>query len=151
MTDNTPSELVACAECGAAVPRGEPSCWLCGHLMSATAPVAAKPTHSAAHTALNIGAVLIVGLFVLILIGAAQDDPGSALGLLILAVPGLLATVIASTRGRVRGKPLTFFEKVAYFTLSTAAVLSALVVIAVAAFVAFFAWCLFALGSGQMH
>lgn len=149
--EDAPAELVACPDCGAGVPRDDRKCWLCGRVQTPASIGARAPLPAVARTTLNIGSVMVVALFALVVFGAAQEDRTAALGLTVLTLPGFAAMLMASVRGRVRGRPLPLYEKLLVFMTSTALVITLIIGLVVAVYIAFIAWCLYAISTGQFH
>lgn len=136
-------DLVVCPECGAGNAPHDRRCWLCGGAIDRVA--ASRPTSAAMS---NVGhGILIATLtmaaltYLLICIGVWQEAPGLAIGLLAIVLPPMIATAVASFRGRLRGKPLGLGEKTLKFMIWFSIVLGLIGLTAVAAAIAFCIWC----------
>jgi hypothetical protein len=140
--NETAVELISCPECGGANPPAERRCWLCGHSLATGGAGRAAPSKSAADWVLSVTFAVVGIAVVLMLIGVAQESAGLAVGLALIAAVPLVSVAVASARGRARGASLTAGQKVAQFVVSLAIVLGVVGLLAVAAFIAFFIWCL---------
>jgi hypothetical protein len=156
MNIEKPQDLAVCPECGAALPLADAKCWLCGRpnvagSWSKSRPAAARPTGLEVAATITLSTLLVSVAAVMMFSGLVGDAPGLAILFAAVVTPGLLATWLASKRARAKGESLAWYSKLAAFMISTAITVGMLGVLCVAAFVAFFIWCLFALSTGQMH
>ncbi len=78
----------------------------------------------------------------LVILGASLESPAAGVTLAIMLLLPLSATLLRVQLQRQRYGRVSWGEKLATFILSTAVMLALLVLLAVAAFVAFFIWCL---------
>jgi hypothetical protein len=134
-------ELATCPECGAA---GSPTgrrCWLCGHPLGA-GMAAARGRPRTADWMLTATLALAAIVAALMVIGVWQEAPGLAVALAVVAAVPLIATAVASLHARAGGRPLGAGEKLVKFMLSLAIVFGAIGLVAIAATIAFFFWCL---------
>jgi hypothetical protein len=136
-------DLVVCPECGAGNAPHERRCWLCGGPIDSASKSrqASAGLNAAGHAVLTVSLTVIAATYLLICIGVWQEAPGLAVGLLAIVLPPMIATAIASFRGRRRGKPLGLGEKTLKFMIWFSIVLGLIGLTAVAAAVAFCIWC----------
>ena len=136
-------ELVVCPECGAGNSPGDRRCWLCGRPLEggAKAPAATSAASLVGQSILRITLAAGALTFVLITIGVWQEAPGLAVLLTGIALPPLIATAVASFRGRRQGKPLGLGEKALKFVIWFTIMLGLIGVAAIAATIAFCIWC----------
>lgn len=136
-------DLVACPECGAANAPHDRRCWLCGRAIDgSTLPPRPGPGLAAVgHAILTVTLTLLALTYVLICVGVWQEAPGLAIGLVVIVLPPLIATAVASFRGRQQGKPLGLGEKTLEFMIWFSIILDLIGTAAVAAMIAFCFWC----------
>ena len=92
-------------------------------------------------------AMLLLAAFVAVLIGALLEEPESAIGLIILAIPGLVAVLVRTVTKRAHGKSMGWGDRMLTFFLTSAAIFGIISLLAIAAFVALFIYCVIALKS----
>jgi len=136
-------DLVVCPECGAGNAPHERRCWLCGGPIDSASKSrqASAGLNAAGHAVLTVSLTVIAATYVLICIGVWQEAPGLSLGLLAIVLPPIIATAIASFRGRQLGKPLGLGEKTLKFMIWFSIVLGLIGLTSVAAAIAFCIWC----------
>ena len=133
-------DLVACPECGAGNSPSDRRCWLCCRPID-RGGVAARTVSAAGQAILRITLAVGALTYLLICIGVWQEAPGLAIGLSAIVLPPLIATAVASFRGRQQGKPLGLGEKTLKFGTWFAIMLGLIGVASVAATIAFCIWC----------
>ncbi len=149
---------IPCLECGATNMAEARRCWLCSKPIEPLASVeVAKETDPdnpftayrapmaeiAPSRAFQSTTLLVLAVVtLLVLVGIALIDGGAAVGYAIVLVPALLATYVAASRREARGTPLSPGGKVLAFVLSIMAVTGILLLLAVAAAIALFLFCL---------
>lgn len=136
-------DLVACPECGAGNAPHDRRCWLCGRAidLSSKSRQASSDLTAAGHAVLTVSLTVIAATYLLICVGVWQEAPGLALGLTAIVLPPIIATAVASFRGRRQGKPLGLGEKTLKFMIWFSIVLGLIGLTAVAAAIAFCFWC----------
>jgi hypothetical protein len=159
MSQATPFAEVGCQDCGAINPGHNAQCWLCYHPLAGSAP---PPLPGAAggqvvsaelvgEPSLAVAAASMLGLSVALLlvgIGAYLVEPGLAIVYAIVVVPPLLATLVTGLARRAGGRPLSLGSRVLTFFVSGVITVGVLGLLCIAAFVAFFVFCLVALSAG---
>jgi hypothetical protein len=112
----------ACPECGAPLAAGQARCWLCQrrHEEPHAANPYAAPRPIAAETPLqfSLASLLLLITFVAVCFGAFWTAPGLGVLLIILGVPALIRTAIATNRRQQAGGPSTFVDKIGVFLVS---------------------------------
>lgn len=138
------SQFGVCPSCGAKrITSAAEPCWLCSErLPEVSQPVAGGPVEGRKKHPVLIGIALLV---ILLMVALAIETPGLLVVLAVAATPGLIRMVVVAKRDREAGQPLGAGEKVGVF-LGT---LGAVVMVGVAAGVAFFATC-FAICLGML-
>lgn len=142
-----PTDLRACAACGAANDQGRKTCWLCGGNLdpvnggsspfAAGADVSSPIVEPRAAYQFGISTLLLIMTLFAVLCGVLSMSPGLGVVLAIVATPALVRTGITAVRRKVRGRPMTVPEKLGAFAGS----LGVVVIIGVGAGVAFYATC----------
>jgi hypothetical protein len=130
---------VVCPTCSAENSRGPARCFLCGQsLAGATEVVPPKPSTEPAagqRPRFRINSMMLMIALIAVFLGVFHEAPGLALA---LAVPGSIALVRTLVVAGHRPGPPSWFDHVAVFLGTFAAV----VTVAVAAGISFFATCL---------
>jgi hypothetical protein len=130
---------VVCPMCGAENSRGAARCFLCGQsLAGATEFVPAKPStepEPGRRPTFQITSIMLLIALIAVFVGVFHEAPGLAL---MLAVPGSIALLRTFAASGDRPGPRSWFDHVAVFFGTFAAV----VTVAIAAGVSFFATCL---------
>lgn len=156
MSTQQPFELVACPECGASGAQTDARCWLCGRLRSSPQGDAAWARTSSSRTdrpgttggwRYGFTAILVFVALAAVVVGLYSQQPGLAIVVVVVATPALVATAVSTVKRRGRGRPLSFGEQAGQFVLWVAVILGGAMLLALAAFGAFFIWCLMELGS----
>jgi hypothetical protein len=144
-----------CQRCGAANPPYAKQCWLCSTSDRSGSVAAARLVplteliddparlRSQSRTQTICAALLVgcVALTVLIVVGFSIQDPGMLIPLLIVVGPAYLATGVRALHGFARnGKPKAS-SLLLTFLFSGMFTILAVVLLAIASFVAFFVWC----------
>jgi hypothetical protein len=159
MTAEQPIDLVTCPECRAANATAARRCWLCGRdftgkgpqppplppMPAGEAPYAPGPEQGAAtfgaSTALLLVTLVILG------VGIFSLAPGMGVLYVILVAPPVIATSLVGARRRQRGQAWGGKEKAATAAISIVGLFSALGLLSLAAFVAFFVYCVVAIAN----
>lgn len=144
-------DLIVCPDCGAGNAPGDRRCWLCQYPLDHVAG-AARPGSgltSTGQAVLMITLAVAAMTYVLLCIGVWQEAPGLAIGLAAIVVPPLVATAVASFRGRQLGRPLGLGEKALKFVTWFSIFLGLIGLAALAASIAFFFWCLSAIAQNS--
>jgi len=150
---------LVCPDCGVWNRGGKTACFLCGHRLvtawpatmpevpkSPTSPTSpdlvnpyAPPTdfHSPALT-FRINSLLIVTAVIAVCLGVMHERLVLGIILAVAVAPALVYTFIVAARRKARGRPIAVLEKVGTFL----AALAGVVVIALAAVIAFFVTCI---------
>src|SRR5437762_1376889 len=89
MSSNAANELRRCRVCGAELRPGDAVCWLCQEKVTSSEGAARSPLLSP-HRRRLLGVGLLLAVLALVEIGLAQEFPGVALLMLVLAVPVIL-------------------------------------------------------------
>jgi hypothetical protein len=135
-----------CSECGAANREGTTKCWLCGAATLADdipyAELVPEPARLSGQQFTLSGLFILITL-VAVVSGVWVQEPGAGFSLAVIGVPALLATLIRTARKRQRGETVTRADQFVTLLLSAAATFGILMMLMVAAFVAFFVYCLF--------
>lgn len=133
----------ACPECGAGSQAGTLRCWLCGRSLADVQPARGPTTgHSLATWGAAATLVVFVITLALVTIGVWQEAPGLAVVLILVVLVPLAITILAWARERSRGGTYSLGAALARFFVSLAVLIGGLVVLSIAAFAAFFVWCL---------
>jgi hypothetical protein len=130
-----------CSECGASLDARDRRCWLCERDLPAgsdstnpyASPAAARETPPAGLAQFSLSSLMLVRTLVAVCLGVTMLAPGLGIGLIVLATPAFVRTMVAGLRSKQAGVALTPAEKVGAFLLS----LAIMACIAVAAVVAF--------------
>jgi hypothetical protein len=145
-----------CQRCGAANPPYAKQCWLCSTSDRSEIVPAARLVpltefandparlRSQSRTQSICAALLVacVALTVLIVIGFSIQDPGMLIPLIVVVGPAYLATGVRALHGfATDGKPKAS-SLLLTFLFSGMFTVLAVVLLAIASFVAFFVWCL---------
>lgn len=146
---------MACPECGAARSSSAARCWMCqapfagDELIPLAEAVDLTPRHSLQESFFQFATLATLALVVLVGVGMAIHEPGSVIIYLMLVGPPLIgATLHVAHRERRDGK-VSWASRFTALIASAVIMASALVAIAVALFVAFFVFCLVAMGTGN--
>jgi hypothetical protein len=134
--------VVVCPDCGATARAGETACFLCGKRLgvadakktiglAADSPSASLPTF-------HISSLLLLIALVALCLGVGHDEPVLGIALAVVVLPAAAYTTIIAFRSAALGKPMAVFEKVWSFL----AAISGVVVIALAALIAFCVTCI---------
>ena len=141
-----------CPECGAVLPPGTERCWLCRSGTQPAVTESASPSAPAERRApiqFSLASLMLLITLWAVVLGVFSISPGVGIGLMILATPAVIRTVILASRGRTGGRPMPVGAKVWVFT----GTLGLLAIIAVAVSAAFVVTCfplgLAAFGSGS--
>ena len=157
MTTPAPENSVnrRCQSCGATISIAADKCWLCGVPLAtgeatssepaANFPVEGKPTATGsgaiapvpAHFQFGLASLMLTMTLISVCLGVASQSPEVGIGLIVLATPAFLRTVIGARRRRRQGRPLGMPEKIMAFLGSLGLVTAT----AVASGVAFYATC----------
>ncbi len=143
--------IVHCAECGAENMLPAARCWLCykplpmgaGMVVAEVVPertTTRKSPISQWVFGIMTGAVVL--LVVLIGMGIAIDQPPQAIVYLVIVLPGLVATGVSMRKSLVASGQVSWQRSFSTLILSFSITMAVLVVLVVAAFVAFFLYCL---------
>lgn len=144
--------LLVCPHCRADNPPDNKLCWLCraplsGELVTAELVVKPRPLPLAEGFFWTL-TIACLGLLLLVGVGIAQDDAGMLIPYAILLAPALLATLARSLLSASRGKRISGMEVFLTLLLSASITILVVVVLFVAAIVAFLAYCLYVCGNG---
>ena len=139
-----------CRECWAINRQPTTMCWLCGASFDEEIPyaeiVGEPPVVTSGESPIFFWmAMLLCGAFAIVFLGALLEDVESAIGMIILAVPGLIAVLVRSARKHAQGQSMGWGDRIVTFLLTTAAIAGIISLLAVAAAVAFFIYCVMAL------
>ncbi len=130
----------ACPECGASPMKGG-HCWLCGKALEPAATAAAEPPARPEHRSafqFSLASLMLFVTLCAVVLGAFSIAPIIGIGLAVLSTPALVWTAVSATRRRARGEPMSPGQKVGAF----AAALGIVLVICIAAGIAFCGTCL---------
>lgn len=155
--DAPPPVLPRCPHCGAHVQPQAAQCWLCysplaGQSEPIVAALAEPPPYSQViERFFQVVFLGIAGLVGLIVIGAFRESVAAGLSLLmILFVPCTLAAVRLQMQKHRKGS-VSWGERLATYLVSVSLMFIALILLLVAAFIAFFIWCLVAQPKMNFH
>ncbi|MFO0869741.1 MAG: hypothetical protein U0935_12485 [Pirellulales bacterium] len=144
-----PPVLPRCPHCGAHLQPQMVRCWLCFAAIPSTPPaqvpveLARPPEFSQLGERIFQGlSILVAGLVLLILLGTFLQEPAAGVTLTMLLFVPLSATVLRLYLQKQRYGRVSWAERLATFLVSTALLVMVLGVLVVAAFIAFFVWCL---------
>lgn len=164
MNDSTNPLLKICPECGADCVASAPRCWMCGGDLSRAETIyQAQAVTASMRGAGNAGAMpvsewffaistcLLLGVVLLVGLGLAVDEPGTAILYAIVVSPALLATLIRTQLKRASHGRVSWAEKFATLMISGALTVSIVTVLCVAACVALFVYCLTVDGAMNFH
>ncbi|MEJ7637324.1 MAG: hypothetical protein WKF75_04860 [Singulisphaera sp.] len=133
-----PFDAVVCPMCSAENRRGTERCFLCGQSLSGATEFVPKPSTeptAGRRPTFGISSVMLMIALIAVFMGVFHEAPGLAL---VLAVPGTIALVRTLAVAGHRPGPPSWFDHVAVFLATFAAV----VTVAIAAGASFFATCL---------
>lgn len=130
------SDGASCPHCGARrITLGAVPCWMCGEMLPAhEGPL---PRGTRLESGPDAGLISVAVLTILVVLGLTAEAPGLGIALAILATPALVRVVAKSHETKESGQPLTGAEKIGLFFSS----LGTVILVGIAAFVAFFATC----------
>lgn len=147
-----PPILPRCSSCGAHLRTGFARCWLCHAELTTTvsegsplvvAELARPPEFSEAAEWIFKGVAALLALLAgLVILGASLESPAAGVTLAVVLLFPLSATLLRVQLQKQKHGRVSWGEKLATFILSTAVMLALLVLLAIAAFAAFFIWCL---------
>ena len=148
---NPAVESKICVECGAENWAYAADCWLCKRDLSdveavVNAEIVAPPVSTSANTFFAVVTGILGIVLVLIGIGLYLEEPGAAIGYMILVIPPLIATIVR-TMAKQGERPVGWGERLATFLISSVVFFGILVMLCIAAVVAFFAICLAAIAN----
>ncbi len=135
-----------CVQCGAVNRQGTKRCWLCGAVLD-TPVVYAELVPDAPRVGgwqFTLSEAMILVTLIAVIAGTWAVKPANAVLLVLITGPALLVTFIRTARKRSRGKDVTWVDKLATFLITAASVIGVLMVLWVAAIVAFFLYCIYA-------
>lgn len=133
--EHEPNEKGIECSCGAGNDFTADRCWLCGQSLLASTRV--EPQSPSSHTTFRLNSLMLTITLIAVCLGVFQISLGIGFLLVTLVTPAFLRTVVAATRGRSAGQPLTTDDKLVMFAASFGLV----VAISIASGVAFYATC----------
>jgi hypothetical protein len=148
-------ELKTCPHCGAECDARSQRCWLCHGNVSAKAEivdaevVSEPPRHAPSDVFFAVAAGILALVIVLVGVGAALTEPGLAVMMGVVVVPALVATVVRIQQQQYRHGYVSWGERLATFVVSASLVVGVLMLLCVAAVVAFIIFCFAALATGS--
>jgi hypothetical protein len=148
MSGKPSAELKTCPACAAENFGDAAQCWLCRHdLRDVPAIVIAEevrqpPSFVAGDQYFAALAVLLALTVIVVLVGVFLQEPALAVMLGVILVPALVGTLIRVKQQQARHGHVSWAEKLLTFILSVSMVIGGLALLVVAAFVAFFLYCI---------
>ncbi len=156
---NEPPLLPAlyCSRCGSMNPPHATACWLCGPNNTSQASESSailipdpqflndpgiRRNQSLAQALSAVLLVVCVVLTILVGVGLAAQEPGSLVPYAIFVGPAYLATGVRALYKTSHGERPTAASLLMTFLMSGVFTFMAVILLAVASFVAFFVWCL---------
>ena len=139
------ANAVVCFECQASNRPGTRKCWLCGATLNGDVPYAEivdEPVQLGGGQ-FSLAELMILITVVAIAAGIWAQDPGTGFSVTVIGLPALVATFVRTLRRRRRGENVTWADKVATFLLTAAMTFTILTMIAVAAVIALFIFCIY--------
>lgn len=155
MNPNDTLEMRLCVDCGAAVHADADKCWLCGRANPGASGHRADVVQAevirrggSGKLEWTASSLLILVALVVVNVGVWMIEPGIGLLMTLILVPAAVATTIRAAKQRGKGKQMSWGERALTFFLSAAASVGILAMLMVAAFVAFFIYCVVAFRQG---
>jgi len=154
MTQMPRLNLKLCPECGAGLAAGAPVCWLCRRDLADSSEVVMaelvpdSKRVDALEIVLAISTLVIVVLMVLVGIGCFVSAPGLGVAYALFAAPPLIITLLRTQRQQAATGKVSWADRLLTLVLSTALSAGVAMLLAVAAFIAFFVWCWYMILSG---
>ncbi len=148
MNGSPSAELKSCPDCAAENLGDAVQCWLCRHdLRGVPAIVIAEevrrpPSFVAGDQFFAALALLLALTVIVVLVGVFLQEPALAVMLGVILVPALVGTMIRVKQQQARHGHVSWSEKLLTFIMSVSIVIGGLAMLAVAAFIAFFLYCI---------
>jgi hypothetical protein len=116
----TSQELAAhCPHCGAEVQTPGSPCWLCRQKAAQAEPnpyASPRPIENA--TQFSLASLFLVMTLVAVCLGVFMIAPGLGILFAFITTPAFIRTMVAASRGRQVGEPMSAMEKTGIFLIS---------------------------------
>lgn len=120
-----------CGQCGASCAVEATRCWLCNAPLSAA--IAGASGAPAPAQQFSLATILLVITLIAVCLGTFRISPGFGIAVICFSVPALIRTVVVGVQNKSVGQRLTIGDKLRVFAAS----LGIMVLVGIAAFVAF--------------
>ena len=117
---SAPEPAARCPHCGAQVQTLGSACWLCRQKASQSDPNPYAPPRPLDENAaqFSLASLFLVMTLVAVCMGVIMIAPGLGILFAFITTPALIRTIVASSRGRLVGEPLSPMQKAGIFLIS---------------------------------